>query len=114
MVAPDNVLASPDQDDALAGAEPRVHVTLGLRAPNSTGMGDKYFGSLERLAAPLGGRPHWAKRIGFSPFSSSPEQLQQLYPSGQLQAFGEAVALLDPHGVFRNAWLDGVIGRATL
>ncbi|KAA0173637.1 hypothetical protein FNF27_04971 [Cafeteria roenbergensis] len=114
MVAPDDVLASPDQEDAAVGAEPRVHVTLGLRAPNSTGMGDGYFGALERLATPLGGRPHWAKRIGFSPHSSSPAQLQQLYPSGQLQAFAEAAAILDPRGIFRNAWLDAVVERVAV
>lgn len=109
FVAPDDTLASPDQVGP-DGAEPRVHVTLGLRDPEATGLADGYFGAMERAAAALGGRPHWAKRIGVTPVSSGPAALRRLYPPGQLEAMAEAANILDPRGLFRNSWLDSILG----
>jgi hypothetical protein len=109
FVAPDDTLASPDQAGP-EGAEPRIHITLGLRDPELSGFARGYFGSMERAAASLGGRPHWAKRIGVTDVSSGPEAMQSLYPPGQLGAMAEAARLLDPSGIFRNSWLDSILG----
>lgn len=63
-----------------------------------------YFGTLERLAGEVGGRPHWGKLHGLDQ-----ERLRELHPR-----FDDVVALrarLDPQGVLANAHLDRVLGR---
>ncbi len=75
-----------------------VHV-----APGSPDQ-DAFFGTLERLAGQVGGRPHWGKLHGLDA-----EALRARYPR-----FDEVVALrdrLDPHGVLSNDHLDRVLGR---
>ncbi|HEY3714317.1 MAG TPA: D-arabinono-1,4-lactone oxidase [Jatrophihabitantaceae bacterium] len=74
-----------------------VHVPLG--APDQ----EAYFGTLERLAGEVGGRPHWGKLHGLDAAI-----LRARYPR-----FDEFVALrdrLDPDGMFANEYLDRVLG----
>ena len=76
-----------------------VHTTPG--SPDQAA----YFGTLERLAASVGGRPHWGKLHGLHA-----QDLRGRYP-----LFEDFVALrdrLDPTGVFANAHLDRVLGPA--
>jgi L-gulonolactone oxidase len=64
-----------------------------------------YFRAVERIASEVGGRPHWGK-LHFLDAAA----LRDRYPR-----FDEFVALrdkLDPTGVFRNAYLDRVLGTA--
>jgi L-gulonolactone oxidase len=74
-----------------------VHVPFG--APDQ----EAYFGTLERLAGSVGGRPHWGKLHGLDA-----AVLRERYPR-----FDEFVALrdrLDPGGLFTNDYLDRVLG----
>ena len=71
-------------------------------APGSPDQ-DAFFGTLERLAGQVGGRPHWGKVHGLDA-----ETLRRRYPR-----FDEVVALrdrLDPLGVLGNDHLDRVLG----
>ncbi|MDF2430392.1 MAG: alditol oxidase [Mucilaginibacter sp.] len=54
---------------------------------------------IEAALAPYNARPHWGKI-----FTLSPKVLQACYP--KLAAFKRLVALYDPHGKFRNAFLE--------
>jgi len=76
-----------------------VHTTPG--SPDQAA----YFATLERLAAAVGGRPHWGKLHGLTA-----RDLHGRYPR-----FGDFLALrdrLDPTGVFANDHLDRVLGPA--
>ena len=71
-------------------------------APGSPDQ-DAFFGTLERLAGQVGGRPHWGKVHGLDAAT-----LRERYPR-----FDDVVALrdrLDPGGVLGNAHLDRVLG----
>ena len=64
---------------------------------------EAYFGTLERLAGEVGGRPHWGKLHGLDA-----DGLRALHPR-----FDEFVASRDrhdPQGVLANAHLDRVLG----
>ena len=54
---------------------------------------------LEEQLAPLGGRPHWGKL-----FTLPPARLQPLYE--KLPDFQQLLRAYDPHGKFRNAFLN--------
>ena len=54
---------------------------------------------IERELAEFSARPHWAKL-----FTMTPEQLQPLYP--KLADFRDLLLSTDPHGKFRNAFVD--------
>jgi xylitol oxidase len=58
---------------------------------------------IEEKLAPFGTRPHWAKL-----FTMSPARIGSLYP--RLGDFRQLVARFDPHGKFRNAFVDQYIG----
>ena len=58
---------------------------------------------LEAALAPLGARPHWGKI-----FTSEPSGLRAAYP--RFADFTALAARFDPKGVFRNPWLDGLLG----
>ncbi|MCS6798224.1 MAG: FAD-binding protein [Myxococcota bacterium] len=69
------------------------------RAPGA----QAYFDGFEELARSLEGRPHWGKE-----HRAEPTVLRKIYPR-----FDDWVAVrrqLDPHGRFRNAWLDRTVG----
>ena len=57
---------------------------------------------IEEKLAPFDARPHWAKL-----FTISPSRLQLLYE--KLPAYRDLVKQYDPHGKFRNAFLDANI-----
>lgn len=75
-----------------------VHVAPG--APDRAA----YFGTLERLAGEVGGRPHWGKLHGLEH-----ERLRELHP--RLDDLVALRARLDPQGVLANTHLDRVLGR---
>ncbi|GAA4925125.1 D-arabinono-1,4-lactone oxidase [Actinoplanes utahensis] len=58
---------------------------------------------LEAVLGPLGARPHWGKI-----FTAEPSGLRAAYP--RFADFAALVARFDPKGVFRNPWLDGLLG----
>jgi L-gulonolactone oxidase len=65
---------------------------------------EPYFRAVEAIMRSLGGRPHWGK-LHFQDHRS----LREVYP-----AWGRFAAVrtrLDPHGRFRNAYLDRVLGE---
>jgi len=62
-----------------------------------------YFGEVERIAASLGGRPHWGKRH----FRRAAD-LAPIYP--RWDDFQAARRRLDPEGVFGNEHTDAVLG----
>ncbi|MEP7762741.1 D-arabinono-1,4-lactone oxidase [Sanguibacter sp. 25GB23B1] len=59
---------------------------------------------LEEALAPFDARPHWGKL-----FTTGADRLAELYP--RLGDFQELASRLDPHGVFRNAYLDRLLPR---
>jgi xylitol oxidase len=59
--------------------------------------------AVEAQLAPLAARPHWGKV-----FTTPPATLRTLFP--RLGDFASLVAAYDPAGVFRNSWLDDVLG----
>ncbi|MDP9882888.1 xylitol oxidase [Sinomonas atrocyanea] len=58
---------------------------------------------LEAALAPFGARPHWGKL-----FAVPPATIAALYP--RFEDFRRLVAERDPAGVFRNAYLDRILG----
>ena len=58
---------------------------------------------VEEGLLPLGARPHWGKA-----FSAGHDELAEVYP--RLRDFATLRERLDPEGVFRNAFLDRVLG----
>jgi FAD/FMN-containing dehydrogenase len=84
-----------------AGAElldvPRMHVTLGLHEPTEQRLRD-FLGTFERLAFPLGGRPHWAKWS-----YASPQAIKANYP--RFEDFRAAARAIDPKGILRNDFI---------
>lgn len=63
-----------------------------------------YFGTLERLAGEVGGRPHWGKLHGLDV-----ERLRALHP--RLDDFVALRDRHDPQGLLANTHLDRVLGR---
>lgn len=59
----------------------------------------KVLPQIEAVLEPFGARPHWGKL-----FTIAPARLQPLYEG--LPRFGELVQRYDPHGKFRNAFLQ--------
>ncbi|MCU1601819.1 MAG: FAD-dependent oxidoreductase [Frankiales bacterium] len=73
-----------------------VHVFRGTRF-------DRYFDAVEKLMGTVAGRPHWGKLHNLDA-----AVLRERYPR-----FDDFLAVrreLDPEGVFRNAYLDRVLG----
>jgi xylitol oxidase len=60
--------------------------------------------ALEEQLAPLEARPHWGKV-----FTLDPAAVRSRYP--RFADFQALVGKYDPAGVFRNAWLDDILGR---
>ena len=57
---------------------------------------------IERVLEPYQARPHWGKL-----FTMGHQRLSALYP--KMQAFRQAIRAYDPHGKFRNDYLDRVV-----
>jgi xylitol oxidase len=62
-------------------------------------------GELESRLAPLAPRPHWGKI-----YTTDPDTLRTTYE--RFTDFLHLVRRHDPAGVFRNAWLDALLGPA--
>ncbi len=96
FVAPDDIMLSP------AHGRPTCYIAVHLYR----GMDYRpYFHEVERLMMSFDGRPHWGK-LHFR----DAESLRKTYPK-----FDDFIAVrdqLDPSGVFRNAYLDRVLGPA--
>ena len=60
--------------------------------------------ALEEQLAPLAARPHWGKV-----FTLDPATVRSRYP--RFADFRALVEKYDPAGIFRNAWLDDILGR---
>jgi FAD-linked oxidoreductase len=63
----------------------------------------RYFAVVEPLLVAAGGRPHWGKL-----HTLDAQQLQERYPG--FEGFLAVRRQLDPEGLFRNAYLDRVLG----
>ncbi len=63
----------------------------------------QYFQMTEQIMQEVGGRPHWGK-MHFATAST----LKKLYP--KWKNFLEVRKTLDPNGIFRNRYLDRVLG----
>lgn len=76
-----------------------------LSVMNSKGMPyEDYFRAVEEIARGFGGRPHWGKL-----HYRTASELRPLYPDWD--RFASVRSKLDPDGVFRNAYLDRVLGQ---
>jgi xylitol oxidase len=91
-IAADHLLLSPCyQQDSVA-----IHFTWKQDWPAVSSV----LPVIERELAPFQVRPHWGKL-----FTMSPKQLRSVY-GDRLQAFTKMARNLDPHGKFRNDFLD--------
>lgn len=89
-------------DDAwLSPASGRDSCQIGAYMAEAQSI-DRYFAQFEQAMRELGGRPHWGKE-----FRVSAEQLRGMYP--RFDEFCEAVAALDPDGLFRGRFLARVL-----
>ncbi|HVS98324.1 MAG TPA: D-arabinono-1,4-lactone oxidase [Puia sp.] len=59
-------------------------------------------GRIEQALFPFGAKPHWGKL-----FAMPHTRLMELYP--KMGAFQALLRQHDPHGKFRNAYLDRVV-----
>lgn len=63
-----------------------------------------YFARVAEVMRALDGRPHWGKEAAFSPAA-----VDRAYPYAE--RFRALARELDPDGIFRNRYLDEVVGR---
>jgi FAD-linked oxidoreductase len=99
---PVEVRAAPADDIPLSTASGRVSSYVALHQYRRTPY-DRYFTAVERVFQDVAGRPHWGKL-----HTLGAEQLRERYPR-----FDDFLAVrreLDPEGLFRNAYLDRVLG----
>jgi len=79
------------------------YIGVYLSTPRPAGKFEEAVRRLEQITIPLGARPHWGKMNALQS-----ESLARHYP--RWQRFQHARARLDPTGLFRNAYLDRVLG----
>jgi L-gulonolactone oxidase len=94
FVAPDDIMLSPAHGRQTCYIAVHLYRGMDYRP---------YFRAVEQLMMSFDGRPHWGK-LHFRDAAS----LRETYPK-----FGDFVAIrdqLDPGGVFRNEYLDRVLG----
>jgi L-gulonolactone oxidase len=99
---PVEVRAAPADDIPLSTASGRASSYVALHQYRRTPY-DRYFTAVERVFQDVAGRPHWGKL-----HTLGAEQLRGRYPR-----FDDFLAVrreLDPEGLFRNAYLDRVLG----
>ncbi len=105
IAVPVEVRVAAADDITLSTAFGRDTAYVAVHVPPGCPDQEAYFGTLERLAGEVGGRPHWGKLHGLDAAT-----LRERYPH-----FDEFVDLrdrLDPTGVFGNAHLDRILGPA--
>jgi L-gulonolactone oxidase len=99
---PVEVRVAPADDIPLSTASGRdsayiaVHVFRGTRY-------DRYFNAVESLMSDVAGRPHWGKLHNLSA-----TELRERYP--RFENFRAVRRSVDPEGLFRNTYLDKVLG----
>jgi L-gulonolactone oxidase len=99
---PVEVRVAPADDIPLSTASGRdsayiaVHVFRGTRY-------DRYFNAVESLMSNVAGRPHWGKLHNLSA-----SVLRERYP--RFEDFRAVRRSVDPEGLFRNTYLDKVLG----
>jgi L-gulonolactone oxidase len=99
---PVEVRAAPADDIPLSTASGRASSYVALHQYRRTPY-DRYFTAVEKVFQDVAGRPHWGKL-----HTLGAEQLRTRYPR-----FDDFLAVrreLDPDGLFRNAYLDRVLG----
>ncbi|HEY3014114.1 MAG TPA: D-arabinono-1,4-lactone oxidase [Nocardioides sp.] len=105
IAVPIEVRVAAADDITLSTASGRDTAYVAVHVPPGCPDQEAYFGTLERLAGEVAGRPHWGKLHGLDAAT-----LRERYPH-----FDEFVDLrdrLDPTGVFSNAHLDRILGPA--
>jgi L-gulono-1,4-lactone dehydrogenase len=99
---PVEVRNAPADDIPLSTASGRETAYVALHQYRRTPY-DRYFSAVERLFDEVGGRPHWGKLHNLGS-----EQLRTRYP--RFDDFLAVRRAVDPEGLFRNAYLDTVLG----
>ncbi|MGB8652071.1 MAG: D-arabinono-1,4-lactone oxidase [Mycobacteriales bacterium] len=99
---PVEVRAAPADDIPLSTASGRESSYVAVHTFRGTRY-DRYFDAVEKLMGSVGGRPHWGKlhNLGAG-------QLRERYP--RFDDFRAVRRSVDPEGLFRNAYLDKVLG----
>jgi FAD-linked oxidoreductase len=93
---------APADDIPLSTASGRDSAYIAVHVFRGTSF-DRYFNAVEGLVNEVGGRPHWGKLHNLDA-----EVLRQRYP--RFDDFRALRRQLDPEGLFRNAYLDRVLG----
>jgi FAD-linked oxidoreductase len=99
---PVEVRVAPADDIPLSTAYGRDSAYIAVHVFRGTSY-DRYFDAVEALMGSVGGRPHWGKLHGLGA-----ETLRERYP--RFEDFLAVRRSVDPEGVFRNAYLDRVLG----
>ena len=102
IMFPIEVRVSAGDDIPLSTAQGRDSAWIACHVYKGTSY-ETYFQGVERILDDYGGRPHWGK-LHFQDHTT----LAPRYPEWDL--FAAARAELDGDGVFRNAYLDRVLG----
>ena len=99
---PVEVRCAPADDIPLSTASGRDTAYVALHQYRRTPY-DRYFTAVEKLFGEVGGRPHWGKlhNLGAA-------ELRSRYP--RFDDFQSVRRDVDPEGLFRNAYLDHVLG----
>jgi FAD-linked oxidoreductase len=93
---------APADDIPLSTASGRDSAYIAVHVFRGTSF-DRYFGAVEALMSTVGGRPHWGKLHNLTA-----DTLRERYP--RFEDFTAVRRQVDPDGVFRNAYLDRVLG----
>jgi FAD-linked oxidoreductase len=93
---------APADDIPLSTASGRDSAYIAVHMFRGTAF-DRYFDAVEALMGTVGGRPHWGKL-----HSLSADTLRERYP--RFEDFTAVRRQVDPEGVFRNTYLDRVLG----
>jgi L-gulonolactone oxidase len=99
---PIEVRCAPGDDIPLSTASGRDSAYVAVHQYRRTPY-DRYFTAVERLFVEAGGRPHWGKLHNLGA-----DELRTRYP--RFDDFLAVRRSVDPEGLFRNAYLDTVLG----
>ncbi len=99
---PVEVRVAPADDIPLSTASGRDSAYLAVHMVRGSRF-DRYFNEVEQLMGAVGGRPHWGKLHNLSAV-----ELAARYP--RFEDFRALRRSVDPDGLFRNAYLDKVLG----
>lgn len=91
-----------EDDGWMSPAYRRPTCQLGVYAAHSPDT-ERAFAAFRDMGRTWDARPHWGKQ-----FTTNPTEIELLYP--EAPAFRALARQLDPGGVFRNAFVDSVLG----